>query len=190
MRGLILKHLNLGGNGRKLSRNVIYDTGNVDRLSKHLYALRTGALTREDEGYTVDDMETMIEKYSTFEKHVPGSISAAEGHVVILTGSTGSLGAHLLALLLTRSEVRKVYCLVRGANPRERVLEALQQRDLMVPDTARLVTLTSDLSRGDLGLSLEVLNELRSEVTTIIHRYVSSTCSLPSRLGKRCAFVS
>ena len=89
--------------------------------------------------------------------------------IQVLTGATGSLGAHILAQLLTMSNVRHIYCLVRGENPQERVLQALQQRKLSILDIDRLIAFTSDLSRKDLGLSPETYKELQSSTTTIIH---------------------
>ena len=172
MRGLILKDLDIGTNSRKLGQNVVFDKANVARLARYLYALRTDDMTQEDDRGEIEEMKELIKKYSTFIEHVPGASSVPGGHVVILTGSTGSLGAHILATLLSRSDVRKVYCLVRGKNPQERVLEALRKRNLDVPGTAIFVAVTSDLSREDLGLSPEVFTKLRSEITTIIHRYV------------------
>lgn len=169
MRGLILKDLDLGGNHRKLGQNVIYDTANVAGLARYLDALRVDDLTPEDDENEIEEMEAMIKKYSTFQKHVSGSSPAPEGHIVVLTGSTGSLGTHILALLLTRPDVHNVYCLVRGENPQERVLEALRQRNLSIPDTKFPVALTSDLSKKDLGLSPDMFNKLQSETTTIIH---------------------
>ena len=65
------------------------------------------------------------QKILGIQKHVPGSSLAPQGHVVVLIGSTGSLGAHILASLRTRSDVCNVYCLVRGENLQERALEAL-----------------------------------------------------------------
>ena len=170
MRGLILKDLDLGGNSKKLGHNVIFDTANVARLAQLIYALRVGDATPEDEVGEIEEMKSIIKKYSTFDKHVLGSSPAPKGHVVVLTGSTGSLGAHVLALLLTRSDVRNVYCLVRGEDPRGRVLEALRRRRLNVPDTKAFVAMTSDLSRKDLGLSPEDYSKLQRETTTIIHR--------------------
>lgn len=189
MRGLILKDIDLGGNCRKLSRNVIFDTANTDRLAKRLYALRLDDVLAEDAEDEIEEMETMIKKYSAFKRHVPGSTPAPEGHVVVLTGSTGSLGAHILALLLTRSDVRNVFCLVRGENPQERVLEALRQRDLSLPDTTSLVALTSDLSRKDLGLSPEAFDKLQNETTTIIHRCVSCPCCAPKTCSKTRFYI-
>lgn len=173
MRGLILKDLDLGGNGRKVGRNVIFDTANTTHLARHLHAIRVDNVEQNETAEDIEEMETLIKRYSTFKKHVPGPSPAPEGHVVVLTGSTGSLGAHVLTLLVTRSDVRKVYCLVRGENPQERVLEALRKRGLSVPDTTHLVALTSDLSRNDLGLSPAIFAKLQGETTCIIHRYVS-----------------
>lgn len=125
--------------------------------------------TPKDDEDEIEEMQAMIEKYSTFKKHNPGLSAAPEGHVVVLTGATGSLGAHILAQLLSQADVRYVYCLVRGQNPHERVSQALQQRNLSVPDTSLLIALTSDLSKADLGLSPDMWKELRSRTTSIIH---------------------
>ena len=173
MRGLILKDLDLGGNGRKVGRNVVFDAANTTHLARYLHALRVDDVKQKEPRDEIEEMEALIKRYSTFKKHVPGESPAPEGHVVVLTGSTGSLGAHILTLLLTRADVRKVYCLVRGENPKERVLEALRKRGLSVPDTTSLIALTSDLSRSDLGLSPANFTKLRGETTCIIHRYVA-----------------
>lgn len=169
MRGLIMKDLDLGGNSRKVSPNIVFDTGNVTRLAKHLYALRLNETIREDEGDEIHEMEAMIEKYSTFKNHIPGSDPVPERHIVVLTGATGSLGAHLLSQLLTHPDVHYVYCLVRGENPQARVLQALQQRRLPVTNPTRLIALTGDLSQAELGLSPEIYQLLLFQVTTIVH---------------------
>ena len=179
MRGLILKDLDLSGNVRKVGRNVIFDTANTTHLAEYLYGLRIGDVMPKDTGHEIKEMETMIRRYSIFKNHVPGPSPSPEGQVVLLTGSTGSLGAHILALLLTRSEVRNVCCLVRGENPQERVLEAFRKRGLSSPDTTRFVTLTSDISKSDLGLPPDLLKNLKSETTCIIHRYVPFHVVLP-----------
>lgn len=169
MRGLMLKHLDLGGNSRKLNSNVVFDAGNVARLAKQVYALRLNESVPEDDGNEISEMETMIKRYSTFEKHTPGSHSEPEGHVVLLTGATGSLGAHLLAQLLNQPDIHYIYCLVRGESPQDRVFDALRQRNLPISNLKRLIALTSDLSRPDLGLSPEIYQLLTTQITTIIH---------------------
>lgn len=50
----------------------------------------------------------------------------------ILTGATGSIGAHTLAQMLKNGKVEKVYCLVRGTNPLQRIFDSLAERQLQV----------------------------------------------------------
>lgn len=67
--GSLKRELDIGA--AVLGRNVVFEYPNVKSLAAHLYALRTGL-----EVQTEDELETMvelIEKYSSFDKHIPGS---------------------------------------------------------------------------------------------------------------------
>jgi len=81
MRALILKELDLGGSGKRLGQNVVFDTSNVARLAKHLCALRSDFKTLDED--EIETMTAMIKKYSAFKTHVPGSASSSNGHVVV-----------------------------------------------------------------------------------------------------------
>ena len=70
MRGLILRDLDVGGNSKKVGQNVIFDTGNMARLAKHLYALRIDKTTPLDMVDGVKEMEALIAKYSHKRSHV------------------------------------------------------------------------------------------------------------------------
>ena len=70
MRGLILRDLSIGGNSRKLGQNVIFDTGNVARLAKHLYALRVDQTAHMEMADGAKEMEALIAKYSHKRSHV------------------------------------------------------------------------------------------------------------------------
>lgn len=70
IRGLILRDLNIGGNSRKLGQNVIFDTGNVARLAKHLHALRVDSTTQMEIAEGAKEMEALIAKYSHKRSHV------------------------------------------------------------------------------------------------------------------------
>ncbi|KAL6717390.1 hypothetical protein ACLMJK_005305 [Lecanora helva] len=169
LRGLILKTIDLGDNARNLGQNAVYDMGNAARLAKHLYGLRLDEGVPEDDENEFEQMNDMIKKYSHFTTHHPGSAPAPKAHNIVLTGVTGSLGAHILAEILQFPEVGYIYCLVRGENPQSRVLEALQQRGLDAPHVTRIKALTSDLSKSDLGLTPEIYQELQERTTLIIH---------------------
>jgi thioester reductase-like protein len=69
----------------------------------------------------------------------------------LLTGATGSLGAHLLAELLRDPDIQTVYCLNRGADAHARTIASLRERKLEV-NLDRVQSLGADLTRPDLGL--------------------------------------
>jgi thioester reductase-like protein len=85
-----------------------------------------------------------------------------------LTGATGSLGAHILAQIVDRKDIHKVYCLVRGLNPKERLKESMHKRGLLAVWETKVIAWSSDLSRPDLGLSEEQIRTLE-KATHIIH---------------------
>lgn len=170
MRGHIVKDLNLGGNSKKLTQNVIFDTANVSNLAKHLLRIRQSQDANDDVGDPVAEMETMIQKYSNFERHIPRSSTEPDYHVVVLTGVTGALGAHILSQLLSHPSISKVYCLVRGKDPLSRIQNSLQSRGLLFSeDPTRLSALTSDLSHPRLGLDERTYTTLATQTTHIMH---------------------
>ena len=66
---------------------------------------------------------------------------------------------------------RKVYCLVRGENPRDRVFQSLKERGITLESSSeyKIVALSTDLSQPDLGLTKEMMEQLKTEVALIIH---------------------
>jgi thioester reductase-like protein len=75
----------------------------------------------------------------------------------VLTGATGSLGAHLLHRLLHTENVATVVCLVRGnshSEARRRVGDSLAARGLpsieALSEESRLVVYAVDLAEADL----------------------------------------
>ncbi|KAI4243708.1 MAG: hypothetical protein L6R40_003321 [Gallowayella cf. fulva] len=128
-----------------LPLNVVYDCGNIKRLSKYLVDIRHGRLTEsEDEIQLMKDLATqyssgveqleslgtsngIVEKDST----KPGQDEEKHGEYVLLTGATGALGAHILHLLRSRAKISRITCLVRAASPlaaHERVSKSLIAR--------------------------------------------------------------
>ncbi|KAL8666683.1 MAG: hypothetical protein Q9202_001221 [Teloschistes flavicans] len=166
MRGLIVKDLDLGGNSKKLSQNVVFETSNIENLAKHLEDLRQGKMAEVEDWKIV--AKGMIQKYSAFQKHTPGPQSLPKEHVVVLTGATGGLGSHLLSQLSSSRSIAKVYCLLRGADPLSRLQKSLQDRKLSF-ETSKAHAVTADLSQPLLGLSEATYSEIQSTVSHIIH---------------------
>lgn len=110
----------------------------------------------------------MVEKYSVdFPVHRSGGVDGANSvdEVVLLTGTTGRLGSHLLAQLLAKPSVTKVYALNRAAKGSI----AGRQHDAFVHwglDEAllsgeKLVLAKADFSKSDLGIGEDLYNEVR-----------------------------
>ncbi|TCD64925.1 putative NRPS-like protein biosynthetic cluster [Steccherinum ochraceum] len=115
----------------------------------------------------------LVEKYTV---DLPNFTSAStngslDGAVVLLTGSTGSLGSHILAYLLQSSDVRRVYTLDRGSGSLERLKASFVDRSLPIEllQSDKLVACSGVLSRVDLGLDPAIVQEIQRSVTHIIH---------------------
>ncbi len=95
--------------------------------------------------------------------------------VVLLTGATGFLGAHLLHDLARFTQAR-IYCLVRaqnGAEARERLDRNLAKYFDSFRTTERIIPLAGDLAEPLLGLSGEEFARIAAELDTIYHNGAS-----------------
>ncbi|KAH7402810.1 hypothetical protein BKA66DRAFT_604348 [Pyrenochaeta sp. MPI-SDFR-AT-0127] len=170
MWSLMKKELDLGGRQSELGQNILYETGNIATLARHLDGLRSGNTEQtHDQQQTMNDL---IAKYSTFP--VAKEKEASNQEVVVLTGVTGGLGAHLLTLLVQNPNVSTVWCLVRASSDHmalERTLKSCSSRDLYLSheQIRKIVAVPSDLSKPDFGLGSARLEELRSSLTLVIH---------------------
>ncbi|KAG8624108.1 hypothetical protein KVT40_009084 [Elsinoe batatas] len=177
----------LVGKEVKVPLNIVEDCGTVERLVEYVLQTRRGEKGRDIDAEERTLMLELAEKYSRFddecttnglvngvkhdkdedEKHV-----REPGEVIVLTGVTGALGAHLLDSYSHDKTTRRVYCLVRGATNhacRERVVKALEARGLRDLHDDKVVVLRAQLGEHNLGLSDEDYTRLARETTTILH---------------------
>ena len=90
---------------------------------------------------------------------------------ILLTGSTGFFGAHLLSELLAATTAR-VWCLVRArdaAHAMARIADAAARYELAGLPSGRVVPLPGDLASPQLGLSVEQFRELARRADVIYH---------------------
>ncbi|GKZ77685.1 type I Iterative Polyketide synthase (PKS) [Aspergillus niger] len=94
-----------------------------------------------------------------------------DGHVVILTGSTGTLGAYILLELLQMPNIHRVYCLCRSADAASRQIRGFQLQGLEVPGSFknRVEYIRVDLPAPKLGMPDTKYEELRLSVDIVIH---------------------
>ncbi|XXH03342.1 hypothetical protein Hte_009740 [Hypoxylon texense] len=174
VRRLLQRDLDLGGHS--LPTNVVYDAGSVAKLSRVLFALRTGEAPVRSVGEDdVAIMEKVIGDNGEFPPWTPGELSTPAKDTVVLTGATGALGAHILDQLLRDPEVGQVFCLVRGDDALGRIDESMRVRGLSMVSSdkeraGKVRALTSNnLGEATLGLSSEDYGALRESATLIIH---------------------
>jgi hypothetical protein len=149
---------------------TIYNNPTIDKLA----AFISGAVT-DPEHFALttnktEIIEAMIEKYSAG-LSAPISVNGRSGPpshdaVVLLTGSTGNLGAQLLESLLRDPRVKRVYVLNRPSSGSKSVQDRQAERfvdkafDTSLLASERLVFLEGDALQKNLGLSDNVYDEV------------------------------
>ncbi|KAJ5107632.1 hypothetical protein N7456_004307 [Penicillium angulare] len=174
LRSSIMKTLNL--NGKKLSQNFVFENPSIQSMADAITHLRIGQEPKK-QAPVEERMERLIEKYSSdFKAHIPVPRDT-DGQYVVLTGATGSLGAHIASQLARSDNVRKIYCFVRAKSlisARRRVAESLRARsvsfNLSPASERKIVALPADLSNpANFGLEEETFAHIKKTVTNVIH---------------------
>ncbi|CCM06132.1 uncharacterized protein FIBRA_08382 [Fibroporia radiculosa] len=166
-----------------LSPDAPLTTYGIDSLSAARLAASGGdsALSAAEELFKAtskeDEMRELLEKYLVRLHETPRVQEVApDAHVVLLTGSTGGLGCHLLVELLDRNDVKQVYALNRrahdpGSTLLRRQMDALLNQGLLtdILESPKLTLLEGDLEADDLGLDDLTMTNLSSSIAHIIH---------------------
>ncbi|KAG0645137.1 Nonribosomal peptide synthase, partial [Hyphodiscus hymeniophilus] len=167
--------------------NVVYDCGNIDSLSNFIVKLRNGKLGPSKSEET--EMHQLVDKFSVLNPRNPDAEKRpiAAPYVVILTGATGALGAHILDLLRKDPLITQIICLVRAVDhftARSRVSASLLKRkksSLEISDP-KVWCSPYKLNQADIGISDMELSHIRQNATHIIHQAAwAVNFSLPLR---------
>ncbi|KIK65753.1 hypothetical protein GYMLUDRAFT_240230 [Collybiopsis luxurians FD-317 M1] len=162
-----------------ISQNIIYSHPTIAQLTQVIAALvadPNGTKGASLEQTHEETIEEMISKYSEgldAPLPKPVEITPQKQHV-LLTGSTGNLGAQLLESLLVNDSVVRVYALNRPstrASMLERHVARFQDKALnsSLLSSPKLVFLAGEVSHDNLGLSEDTLKELHQNLTMVIH---------------------
>ena len=175
----LLQGKTLPSSADQLPLNVVYDCGTIKNLSRYLVNLRKGQkMETEDE---IQLMRDLIREYSSFNDLTP-PVSAPSNppditnssEVVILTGATGALGAHILSLLRSSPHVSEIHCLIRAASPtaaNERISKSLLARNKapLSSTNSKIKCHPCKLSELELGLPPSIYRDLATRTTLVIH---------------------
>ncbi|KAJ4475452.1 male sterility protein-domain-containing protein [Lentinula lateritia] len=167
---------------RLVSENVVYNHPTIASLSQYLLELGaqdSGSQSSRSHEEAIEDMITLYSQGldDPIDSHSNGDLNGASASgriVVLLTGSTGNLGAQILADLLLNDSVSFIYSLNRPSTrvsiqqrQRERFQDKALDERLLSSD--KLLLLEGDTSQPMLGLSTEIYEKLRNSLTHIIH---------------------
>ncbi|KAI5992475.1 hypothetical protein EDD15DRAFT_2168052 [Pisolithus albus] len=150
-------------------------------------AMANGLVARTADYFTVSlsrkttAMADMVQQMvSVQDPDVPFKLPAQRSQVVLLMGSTGSLGSHILYHLHRCEEVRRIYALNRGKRDDLDSLYSRQENALRVrgipPKMLRdgkVVLIPSDLTSDDLGLESSLFQEVSEKYLLTSHGHVA-----------------
>lgn len=146
-----------------ISQNFIFEHPTVHDLAVAISALVYGHIDVLDQDVG-QNILAMVDKYSV---GLPGLSFALPqsnpGTVVLLTGSTGNVGSHILAALLANPRIDKVLILNRpSAMPHDRQRASFLERglDIQLLQDSKLVSLVGDVAKVNFGLDPEVFAEV------------------------------
>jgi hypothetical protein len=149
-----------------VTSRFVYSHPTINALAEALYDLvhnkTSGAET------AVDLQRKSMDRFRA--KYTAG---LGNGHTVILTGSTGSLGSYLLESLHQQQSVKKIYCLNRAKDGKAKQTAASESRGLTTDwPSQRVEFIQIDISKPNFGLAAEIYSTLLEQTTHIIREHL------------------
>ncbi|KAI0309336.1 male sterility protein-domain-containing protein [Amylostereum chailletii] len=170
--------------------NFVYAHPTVNSLGEYVYSVASQQHSHANDEETlrlkVRAMHDMVSKYSAGIGALGSQALAANGHapysadgeVVLLTGSTGRLGCHLLSLLVADPAIEHVFALNREASQNLDSLKSRQEAALkmwgldsraVMENEGKVTLLAGDLAKEGFGLDVKMYDQLSKSVTSIVH---------------------
>ncbi|KJZ72782.1 hypothetical protein HIM_07857 [Hirsutella minnesotensis 3608] len=151
---------------------VIYAHPSPSQMASYLMAVVSGsgggAPTEEDE---VATSRELLEKYT---KDLPAPVSGKpeavfDGQTVLLTGTTGSLGAYMLDMMTASPHVKKIVAMNRGSDGGRSRQPAVSGERGLSQDFSKVEFLGVDMSKPMFGLEKKTYDNLLQEADRVIH---------------------
>ncbi|CAE6506561.1 unnamed protein product [Rhizoctonia solani] len=159
----------------KINQQTIFGKPSVRQLAQLLAQLSESSNVLTDpRAEALKDMRAMIQKYdSNWPRRIITDFQPVKKERVVITGTTGALGSHLLAQLLESDRVDKVWAMNRKSpkGDRARQMSSFEDKQLesSLLESRKLVFVDVDLEDSHLGLRDDMYDEIRREATIIIH---------------------
>ncbi|KAL8717514.1 MAG: hypothetical protein Q9225_005246 [Loekoesia sp. 1 TL-2023] len=170
-----------------ITSQTILANASVESLARALTMLKSQGSASEDHSSEVvqqyKDMDDLLQCYTPQLNELTDHCTDKTGketpsRIVILTGSTGSLGSYLLEAFINNPTISQIYCLNRRSESERRQRESQTQKGLSTNFT-KAEFLQWDPSQPYLGLANSTYLSLLEQATHIIHNGWEVNLSLP-----------
>lgn len=148
-----------------LNQQTLFSHPTIDQLAHHIVQTCTGQQTSSTN--PLSSIHSMIQKYDSkwTDKTIPLELrSGITKERVLVTGTTGGLGSHLLAVLLESDKVERVWALNRkskeGIRQRQKAAFEDKMLNMGLLESERLVMVEAVLEDGKLGLDEKEYQEV------------------------------
>lgn len=156
-----------------LTPRIIYQNPSAATLSKALMQRITGTCHNSTTSESTDEiLQSILASYSARMEDI------RKTDVIVLTGSTGSLGSYFLDKLIRKWSFAKIICLNRRGGNLEKQSEIHRSRGL-TDDLSTVQFFEASLADRNLGLSDQQYSVLVSEATHIFHGAWQVNFNLP-----------
>lgn len=156
--------------------STIYAFPTAASLGKFISESVTGiTAATENIDQRARQLVALVEQYTEHFPQHDGTDPLPEKEIILVTGTTGSLGINALKTLVSLGSVQRIYAFNRtgksGGKPRDRHLSAtrLQGIDDSLLDSPKIVYLEGDITLVNLGLTDDVIQELTDTLTSVLH---------------------
>lgn len=168
-----------------VTQNVVYNYPTLDALAEFIVGIAadpSGSRPQKAQSGP-EAIEEMIKKYTSGLDNTPLGSSKPHERVVLLTGSTGNIGAQILTNLLEDKGVYRIYALNRASSGSQTILDRHRTRfedkglDASLLKSEKLIFINGDTSKDRLGLDEATYNEVRNhnyQINSILKRVTDS----------------
>jgi hypothetical protein len=168
-----------------ISQNFVYEHPTLRELSISIVSLLIDDMPSKQRDSTTD-IEAMLQTYGSNlpKPKYSATVSMSTPISVLLTGTTGSVGSHILAALLSENRVHRVYTLNRPSSTgTDRQAAAFAARDLPTDllQQSKLVQLFGDVTQDHFGLTQAVFDEVSHRVSKHILPAVNRVFMCPDQ---------
>lgn len=159
----------------RISLNMVYENPTIHALADFMFHTISGSATHDsdiDGKAKAFKIRSLVQKYKSI---APKSFARAShdhgntiGRIVLVTGTTGRFGCHILAQLLIQEDVAQVYALNRGVSGTgaptlyQRQIEAFKMwgLDTQLLNPRRMVCLIGRLDQKFFGLECQLYQQV------------------------------